>query len=407
MSLSADDLAFLACPRGESLLAMGLPADPLAAQAALRKHCSADQARAVAALREVRTRAGRKFPAGLAAGLLATDKSIQQASSWRIAQVKARRFASAGAARVWDLCCGLGADGLAMAAEGLAVTAIDCDEAMVACAVHNARLAGLSGRFETRQADVTRLALPAEAVVHIDPDRRADGGRAVALDAYRPGGDVLRQLVARTAGGCVKLSPATDWAVLADWPDAAVEVVGEDRSARQLLLWWGRLADGAPARRATVVGGSLDEPSAESIPAGLAGPAVCGPVGRWLIEPDPAVLAARAVDDLAATHDLWRLDGQLAWLGGDEPVRTPLARSHEVLGEAPGRARDVARLVAELDGGAVTVKPAGLQLDTDRLARQLRGSGARPLGLFWGRFGRSQRVIATAWTTAPGQQRSV
>jgi hypothetical protein len=402
MSLSADALGYLTSPGAAALLTMDLPAEPLAAQTLLRKQCEPDQAAAVATLRELRSRAGRKFPSEMAAGLLATDKSLQQASSWPIAQVKARRFAAAGVEAVWDLCCGLGADGLAVAAAGLAVQAADCDEAMVVCANHNARLAGLGERFEARRGDVTQLALPAGAVVHIDPDRRAGPGRAVALESYRPDAAFLRGLIKRTAGGCMKLSPATDWAVLSDWPGVAVEVVSQGRVARQLLAWWGVLAGEGLPRRATVVGGTMAEPTAESIEAGRADAAAVRPVGPWLIEPDPAVIAARGVDDLAAAHQLWRLGEGLNWLSGDGPVETSLARSYEVLGESAGRVKDVARLVAELDGGAVTVKPAGLRLDTDRLARQLGGSGGRALGLFWGRFGRSQRVFVTAWPARGG-----
>jgi len=112
-----------------------------------------------------------------------------------------------------------------------------------------------------------------------------------------------------------------------------------------------------------------------------------------LIEPNPAVLAARGADDLAAAEGLWRIDRGLDWLFGDGPVATPLARSFRVLDAVAGRERDIARALRRLDAGRVEIKTRGLKLNTDVLQRRLRGRGSQNLAVLFCRLGQHQRAF--------------
>jgi len=399
MALDAEQLAFLAGPDGRRLLALPLPGDPLAAAERLRKHCAPDQAAAVATTRALRRRAeaGRRFPPELARELLATDKLLQQASSMRLAAYKGRQLAQLAAGRtVLDLCCGLGADTIGLALAGATVCGYDRSREAIVCAAHNAAVAGVADRCTFAAADVTALEVPPDAVVYADPDRRPDGRRTVHLADYQPGEAFLRALPGRTAAGAMKLSPALDTSELGPMPGVTREYLSEDGVCKQLVLWWpspGTDDEPVPSCRATVVFGEMLDPQSESIPAGLAPPAPLDEPGEWLIEPDPAVIAAGAVDDLAAREGLWRIDARLAWLFGRGPVAGALARNFRILRSVPGRERDVARAVAELGGGTVEVKPRGLQLDTDRMQRRIRGRGRRPLAVLWCRLGSRHRAF--------------
>lgn len=397
MSLTLEQLEFLASPAAAKLLAMDLPADPLAAQTALRKKCNATQATAVGRLRELRQRATDKLPPQLAASLLATDQLLQQASGAAEASYKAARLAAlADRGEVWDLCSGLGVDALAMAAAGCNVTACDLSDAAVLCATHNANVAGLAERIDVRNIDVTALNLPADDVVHVDPDRRATGRRSVAMAEYSPDETFLRQLVESTAGGCMKLSAALDETTLADWP-VELEWISRGGTCRQLLAWWGPACQ--PSRRAATVltntTNDLNTPSeAASIsePPGNTTEPILGDVGEWILEPDPAVLAADLTDALAAEHGWRRFQPGLDWLTGETPSTTPLASSFRVLREVPGRETDIATALRDLGAGVVEVKPRGVRLDTDGLQRRLRGQGPRSLVVLWTR--REERQIA-------------
>ncbi len=404
MALTLEQLRFLRSLEGQALLAAPLAEDDLAALTALRKVCDADQAAAVMVLRGLRQRARKadKLPETLARHLLATDRMVQQASSFRLAAYVAGRLARVGGhGRVLDLCSGMGVDAIAMAVAGLNVDGYDSDPAAVLCAAHNAHWTDVPDRCTFLAVDVAELDIPSDAVVHIDPDRRADGRRAVTPADCAPGEQFLRGLPARTRAGAMKLSPALHDQHVADWPIDRVEYVSEGGVCRQLLLWWGLPEDGPAAggpigRRATRVFGGITSPDHVSIDAGLAPPALLAEPGEWLIEPDPAVIAAGGVDDLAASLArarqvrLWRIDPALAWLFADGSVETPLGRCYRVLASVPGRAKDVAKAVADLGGGTVAVKPRGLRLDTDVLQRSLRGPGDRPLVVLWGQIGRRQ-----------------
>ncbi|MBL7133702.1 MAG: hypothetical protein ISS78_06355 [Phycisphaerae bacterium] len=392
--LTLEQFKFLRTPLGRELLAMDLPVDdPLAAQAALRKRCGPAEAAAVAEMRRVRRRAGAsgKFPPEFAAGLLAGDVMVQQASSFRLAAYVGRQLADlAGDGEVLDLCSGLGADAIGAARSGAAVRGVDSDAGAVFCAAHNADLAGVADRCSFARADTTAMDLPAGAVVHIDPDRRATGRRTVLMEDYSPPAEFLRDLTTRARAGAMKLSPALDRGAVDHWGDTQIEYVSEGRVCKQLVVWWGARRAG---RKATVLAGATDAPHATSIDVDPAALAEIADPTEWLIEPDPAVIAAAAVDTLAAAHNLHRTCPTLAWLFGHEPADTPLGRNYHILARVPGRESDVRRAMRKLSAARVTVKPRGLKLNTDKLQRRLSSrKGTRDLVVLWCKLARREEA---------------
>ncbi|MFP4052345.1 MAG: THUMP-like domain-containing protein [Phycisphaerae bacterium] len=392
MALTTTDLEFLRSPDGQALLAIDLPDDPIAAVSRLRKKCGPAEASAVIQLTELRRRAEKsgRFPADLARKLFITDKLLQQASSYRLARYKADGLAACNPSTAHDLCCGAGLDALAMARGGLHVQAIDRSPLATLCTAVNAEAMDLTDRLEVVSADVTRTPLPGEGAVHIDPDRRAGSRRSTSLADAQPGVVFLARLMSETRAGVVKLSAAIDRGELSMLPAAGAEYVSEGGVCKQLLLWWGREDRPAGTAWATRVDGTFEKPVATSLAVGGAPPAGAGECGKYLIEPDPAVLAAEGTDDLAAAHDLWRIEPNHVWLTGDAPADTPLATSFELLAEVPGREKDVARALQKMDAGLVEVKTRGLRLDTDRLQKTLRGKGQSPLVVLWTRRGEKQ-----------------
>jgi len=399
MSMTLSQLEFCRSLTGEALAAAPLPDDRLAAAEQLRRTCKPDQAAAVMTIRDLRRRARQdgKFPEAWAARLLATDPLLQQASSIRLAIYVGRRLtAVAGEAAVWDLCCGMGANALGIAMAGGVVQGFDRSVEAVYCAKHNAVIAGLACRCTFDVADVTKLDLPADAVVHIDPDRRAGGRRVAGVANYEPGGRFLQALPSRTAAGAMKLSPSLATGEVAGWDDVAIEHVSEGGICKQLLVWWGVAA--RAARQATVVAGDPLDPCATSLVVGQAPPTAVGQAGRIIIEPDAAVIAAGGTDDLVqhlgeAGIPTWRLAPGLDWLTADVPADTPLARCFRVLAVVPGREADVADAIRSLNGGLVEIKPRGLKLDTDALQVRLRGRGDRLLVVLWGALGATHRAF--------------
>lgn len=395
MTLIVRDLEFLLTPEGAELLELPLSGDPLSRQKQLRKRCETWQALAVAELGSLRHRAaaGGRFPAEWAGRMLLTDVLLQQASSVRVAIYKGRKLAALAAGEVVDLCSGLGADAVGAALAGVSVVGVDRSEEAVLCAAHNAAVVGVEDRCDVRQGDVTELELPADGVVHVDPDRRPGGRRVVDWKDYSPGEAFLRSLPSRTKAGAIKLSPVMDHDALADWSDVDLEYISEGGVCKQLIAWWPRGSDASATMTATKVLGPLLDPESVSLTCGMAAVTCKNKPGAYLIEPDPAVLAGGGVDDLAAEHGLWRLTYGLDWLFGDEAPDTPLARSFRILDTVPGRRRNIARALTSLGAGVVEVKPRGIRMDTDDMQRALRGKGGRKLTVLWCRLGETQRAF--------------
>jgi hypothetical protein len=88
---------------------------------------------------------------------------------------------------------------------------------------------GVVDRVHPLQARAERFGIPARALVHVDPDRRASNNRrARLLEDYAPGLDFLRSLPAVAQGGAIKLGPASDFASHFDRPGLEVELVSHN-----------------------------------------------------------------------------------------------------------------------------------------------------------------------------------
>ncbi|MBT3278698.1 MAG: hypothetical protein HN909_00505 [Phycisphaerales bacterium] len=396
MTVHQDEITiwnFLTSDAGAALLAEDWSGESLAAIGQLRKRCAPEQAAAVYSLWQARQKAAGKFPESFAHDAFLTDRMLQQASSWRMATWLGREFAAAGCDAVWDLCSSMGVDAIGLAGANVPTVGLDCDPVAVLCAKHNAAIAGAQQcEFRLGRVEESLGEIPAGAWVHIDPDRRASGKRSAALSDYSPSEDILRRVIDQTAGGAMKLSPALGFGALEEW-GVNIEYVSEKRVCRQLVAWWGEAAASRPARCATLVAGEADSLTVTRVVCGEAGMSSVKPLGAYLYELDPAVIAADGVDDLAALGELWRIDARLDWLSGDNLFEHPALRTFSVLGECPARPRDLRAALRGLDAGEVAIKPRGIQVNTTRLQREFRGTGERRIAIFWGRFGRKERCI--------------
>src|SRR5579859_1848595 len=143
--------------------------DALAISARLRKagH-AADLVSAVLSQARLRVKAQVKF-GEFAGHMLFTRAGLEQATRLSVAARHARRFVDAGARRVADLGCGLGADAMAMASLDLDVTAVELDETTAACATVN-----LMPFPHVRVVHGDAQTVPLDAVdgVWLDPARR-------------------------------------------------------------------------------------------------------------------------------------------------------------------------------------------------------------------------------------------
>ena len=124
----------------------------------------------------------------------------------------------------------------------------------------NARVHGLAAQILPVRGRAEQFPVPGGALVHIDPDRRADGGqpRARHLEGYVPGPDFLARLARTAPGGAIKLGPASDFERLAaEIAEVETEVVSLHGECKEVTLWFGVLASGGCRRATTLPAGAL------------------------------------------------------------------------------------------------------------------------------------------------------
>lgn len=355
---------WLVGPEAADALALAsAEADPgsLAAAERLRRTLPPDRAAAVLAQVSLRRRAVAKL-GPRADSVFFTADGLEQATRPTVSDWRAKRFREAGIVRVLDLGCGIGADGLAFAAAGLQVVAVERDEATALLAAANL------GR-DVIVGDATALLdslIDDDTVVFCDPARRTSSGRTWRVEDLTPPWSFVERVLA-SGIACVKLGPGLPHALIP--PGVAATWVSADGDLVELSLWSGFGERGAAA---------VLLPGQDVL--GDAGPVSAGPprrpsVGAVLYEPDPAVIRAGLTDRLAADLDAGRVDPGIAYMIASEHRATPFASAFEILevldpGEKPLRAWVRAGRI-----GVLEIKKRGLDLDPAVLRRRLKLSG--------------------------------
>jgi len=309
----------------------------------------------------LRRRALAKHPAG--DRLWWTAEALEQSSSHVVAAHRTERYADG--ARVLDLCCSVGGDLLALAALGPA-TGVDLDEARLLLAAANAEELGLA--VSLVRADVTRLVLPGGADVFVDPARRSGGRRLLDPRSAVPGlGLVLSWLPGLRSLG-VKTAPGLDHEALP--AGLEVELVSLRGEVKEAVLWGGEARRGARRSATLLPAGAVltDEPCP---------PPTVRPPGRFLLEPDGAVIRAHLVAQVAARVGGWLLDPTIAYLSADEAEPTPYGRWFEVLEVLPFGLRALRERLRAHDAGPLVVKKRGTAVLPEELRRRLHLTGSR------------------------------
>jgi hypothetical protein len=390
-----EDPAILLTPLGAELLAR-LAAEPdggsLALAVRLRQDYPASLVAAAMTQQELRRAAGAKF--SHAAQMLFTRGGYEQSSSETIARYRAGRLSDA--ARVADLCCGIGGDLIALT-ESSEVLAVDRDPMHARLALHNAAVYGRAEHVRAVVADVRDVPLAGVDAVFIDPARRSGPGTVAGQTVspgmgrrYRAGTsepplDWCTALAGEVAAVCIKAAPGLPTELVpAGWE---AEFIAETRDLKEAVLWSPSLAT-APAagpegslgpRRATIL--TTVQASQALAPHTLValpgGPVALREPGEYLLDPNPAVTRAGLVEDLARSlgDDVAKIDPQIAFLTLDRAVRTPFARTLRVLESAPWNEKAFARRLRELGIGAVDIRRRGLAGDVDQIRRRLKLAG--------------------------------
>ncbi|MFJ8540935.1 methyltransferase domain-containing protein [Streptomyces sp. NPDC093586] len=370
-----DALLALLTPEGRALLDEVRDTDPareLAVATRLRREHPAALVSAALGQARLRQRAVAKFGAEDAGRMFFTPNGVEQSTRASVAAYRAGRFKELGVASVADLCCGIGGDAIALARAGIRVLAVDRDPATAAAARANAGALGLDDLIEVREADVTEVDTSGYDAVFVDPARRGGRGRIFDPEAYSP---PLSWAVAaaRTAARAAALKVAPGIPHEAVPEDAGAEWISDGGDVKEAVLWFGT----APGPvRATLLPGPRT-----LLGTGLPDPEVRTP-GRYLYEPDGAVVRSHLVAEVAAQVGGGLLDATIAYVTADALVPTPYATAYEITDRMPFNVKKLKALLRERGVGTLTVKKRGSAVEPEELRRKVRPQGPNAATVF-------------------------
>ncbi|WP_018543950.1 THUMP-like domain-containing protein [Streptomyces sp. LaPpAH-108] len=348
------------------------PADELAVATRLRRTHPVGLVSAALGQARLRQRAAAKFGTEDAERMFFTPNGVEQSTRTSVAAYRAERMRALGVTSVADLCCGIGGDAIALARAGIRVLAVDRDPLTAAVARANAEALGLDGLIEVREADVTEVDTAGYDAVFVDPARRGGRGRIFDPEAYSP---PLSWAVAaaRTAPrAALKIAPGVPHEAVP--AEAEAEWISDGGDVKEAVLWFGTGAPGGV--RATLLPGPRT-----LLGRGLPDPAV-RPVGRYLYEPDGAVIRAHLVAEVAEDLDGGLLDETIAYITADTLRPTPYATAYEITDQLPFNLKKLKSLLRERQVGTLTVKKRGSAVEPEELRRKVKPQGPNSATVF-------------------------
>jgi THUMP domain-like len=315
---------------------------------------------------------------------LFTDEALQQASAAPVALHRSKRLRGRV---IHDVTCSIGTELAALRGSAARVIGSDVDPVRLAMARRN-----LADTVDLCRADALHP-ITRDTVVLADPARRSGGRRRFNPRDYQPALDDLFETY-RGRDLVVKCAPGIDFDAVAQLGFAGeIEVTSYHGSVREACLWSAGLAEAGVRRRASVL--DRDEQLTDAEPDDCP----VRTVGRWIVDPDGAVVRAGLVRHFAARHGLWQLDPNIAYLSGDE-LPTGL-RGFEVLEQLAFDERQLRRALAALDCGSVEILIRGVEVDPDALRRRLALRGKQSLAVVIMRIGSGAAARRTAFVCRP------
>ena len=392
--MESAELRELLTPEGVALLD-SLPAytsstDVLKMVANLRKDGNSPSLVAtVLTQAKLRGKAVAKF-GDFAERMLFTEAGLEQATRLPVAALHAGRYVRAGLTSVADLGCGIGADALAFAGAGLNVHAVDADEVTAALTTYN--LAPFpEARVSHGTAEETDLS-DVESV-YLDPARRTSGhtntSRLASSEDYSPSLDFAFGLATKLPTG-IKLGPGFDRDLIPEGCEAQWISVNGD--VVEVGLWFGPLKREGITRAALVMN---SDGLHELTSAADSADAEVGKLGKYLYEPDGAVIRARLIGDLARSIGAHMLDEHIAYMSSDVVVSTPFASTFEVVEEFALDGKVLAKELKARGIGTLEIKKRGVDIDPAEFRKRLSLSGKNSATLFLTRLG-ERRVALLA-----------
>jgi hypothetical protein len=392
--LAAEGGALVAAADAALAQAESVPAPSVIAR--FRKSHDAALVAAAFELVAARRKARAKFSA---ADMLWCDVAgVEQASDERVAAWKAARMRETlgDGASIQDICSGIGGDALALAAAGLAVTALDLDPRRAWMTAQNARCASECG-----DAEALHLA---GAALHADPARRDEvgGARSWSLDDHKPGRAWIERVLREARAAAVKFAPGVDRRDLGDLP-LEWEWIESDGALVQAVAWSGAFARAPRSTCATRLSRSGSAVSISGLPDDARGDRIgVDPrlePGMFVAEPVAALERAQLLTEATQGTAARELARSLGLVAASSPLPAPWFGSFAFVDECGRDPAEIARAIERHGLVARSVRVRGRALDADAVTRAIHARGDGNAVVFAWREGSGVRVVLTRVTS--------
>ena len=382
----------------------------------LRERFSQEESARILNLVQARTKGEAKF-GNYARELMLTEHGVEQASRPVIARYHAEILKAAGASVVADIGCGIGADSMGFARNGLSTVSIEMDPETASYTAQNLRfspqsqvLVGDGTTAYNLLADgmLTNAAGEAVNALWLDPARRELGGskgtrteRIFDPEAYSPPFSFVLKLARLGLPMGVKMGPGAPHEAIPTieelvsernpHPSVQTQWVQHGGDLVELVLWFNCPVDlsdspqeGAEYSALIISGDKTDDTeleiqrlsgipdettaeyrNAEDIEYSLPVP------GDIMYEPGAAAVRSHLVATLAEQINAEFIDPHIAYLRADSYTPTLFAKGYRVLEQIPVQDKALKKWVKAQGFTALTIKKRGVDIVPEKLRAQL------------------------------------
>ena len=364
--------------------------------------------RAMAEQLACRQKAAKKLPTLSKHNLLYTPLALEQSSGERTAAYKASFMSGK---RAIDLSGGLGVDTMFFARVFQEVVYCERDSLLCAVVEHNLKVSGVANVQVRNGESISLLAeYPDNSFdwIFVDPARREEGRRSIALEAASPDVVASHDLLLRHAQRvCIKASPALEISGLKKLLPAlhTIVVVSVDRECKEILLLLERAypSDGSVQVKAVCLNSDSDEIT-EVVGGSDAPRVVAAAVKEYLYEPDPAIIKARLSAVLARDYGLQFVNKSVDYLTSDRKIEAFPGRSFRVVECVPYKPKSFRTFLERHAIAGASIQRRDFPLSAEELRKKYRLLESERAFLFFTRDAAGHPLCIYAIRCFPGDE---
>jgi hypothetical protein len=404
--MTLDELQSLLDQEVQSLIHLHHSDDP--ATFAMRFHGRQElPVRAMAEQLGCRQKAVKKLPALSQHNLLYTPLALEQSSGERTAKYKASFMSGK---RVIDLSGGLGVDSMFLSRVFQEVVYCERDPLLCALFQHNLKQYGISN-VQVKNGDSIDLlaAYPDDYFdwIFVDPARREEGRRSIALDAASP--DVVvshDMMLCKAKKVCIKASPALEISGLKQLLPALQMsiVVSVDRECKEILLLLDREAIEKPVTVKAACLSSDSEVVTEIVGVGVVERPLASSVKEYFYEPDPAIIKAKLSDVLARGSGLEFVNNSVDYLTSERKIAAFPGRTFRVMECVPYKPKSFRSFLNRHAITGASIQRRDFPLSPEELRKKYRLLESERAFLFFTRDRQGHPICIYALRCFPGDE---